>query len=203
MSSVAWSRSTVSRREAEKFRAAYSGGEQQRQHAVAFRVVLGRLQHPRDFVLGVAARFLVRHARRRGIGRRIMRDQFPFAGLFERGVQHTVTMQRRSPRQRPRWLAILPRCAALFHQRRIKPVEIERRQLFERDPADVVRGVVHVALVAFHGRRGEVLALAKVRQPAAQIAGKIMLSGIADAAAFDLGHLDGVGLCFLLGREVL
>ena len=94
------------------------------------------------------------------------------------------------PRQRSRgpfWLA------AVRQQLGVERVEIATAELLEQDMAAVSRRQGGIALVAPHRGRREVAALAVVRQPCAQVAGEIMSVRVADAAAFDLAHLRGVG----------
>ena len=84
--SVPASRSSALKREAEQFRPAQPADEQQGQHAMQLGVPFGCREQARDLLGGEAARLLVRHAWRRGVGSGIVRQPSPFDRLPERAM---------------------------------------------------------------------------------------------------------------------
>ena len=147
--------------EAKQLRAPQAGGEQQSQNARKLGIRLGDREQARDLLGGEGSRLLVRYARWRGIGGRIVRNQPPFARLVERTVQQPVHVPHAPPRQRTGGRAV--RSAAVRQQLGIERIEVPRAQLLKQDMTTVLRGQTGIALVASQRGRREVAALTMMR----------------------------------------
>ena len=187
------SRSTQSQASPSNFAAAEAGGQKQRDDGIGLDIAVigGGRKQLCDLVGGEGAYRLLGRRGRGGILGRVLSDQFPFAGLFERGVQHAVDVQHRAGFERPRFaFALRPwsgrHRAATRKQRRIGRIEIGRREFRQRDVADLALGEPDIAAVTIQGRRRMLATLFKQVKPAVQEFGGGLPVGVTDAAALNL-----------------